>query len=127
MKKLNFKYLKNLISITTFLFLLTLAVFFTEYKIYFNPAMISALFYIVFTSLFFHYRVSSAMNRSVAQFNATFMATIALKLLSNIIFIVVYLLFIKENTKSFVLYYLFLYFIFLFFDIKEILFELKKK
>jgi len=127
MKSLNFKYLKNLISITTLLFLLSMVVFFTKYKIYFSHSMILALFYIVLTSLFFHYRVSSAINRSIAQFNAIFMATIAIKLLLNISFIVIYLLLINENTKSFVLYYLFLYFIFLFFDIKEILFELKKE
>ncbi len=127
MKTISPQYLRKLISISTLVLFVTIALFASVFKPYFTYIIPITQLFIIFTSLFFHSKMTGALSKSNIQFNTAFLSTTALKLLFNILFISLYIGFIKENVKVFVVYFLVMYFIYLIFDVKSILFEMKIK
>jgi len=126
MKVLSSNYLKKVSTVATLIFFVTALLFLTILKDYYIHIIPFILIYLVSSSIFFHRKLILAQNKSTIQFNSAFLASIALKLLFNLIFIIVYLVFYKQNLIVFVSYFMILYFVFLIFDVKAILSEITK-
>lgn len=119
------KYLKSLTTISGILIFLSIIAFaFIFQESYLHIIPISFLF-VILTSIFFHIRVKKGIKKSQAKFNAAFLGATAIKLLLNLAFIIVYLILYRENLIVFISYFMILYFVFLFFDVKTILDEIK--
>ena len=125
MKNLSPNYLKKLISVSSAIFILSSIIFATILKDFYLHIIPITFLFITLSSAFFHLKVISAKNKSSIQFNAAFLGAMGIKLLLNIVFIVTYLILYKENAIIFLSYFLALYFIYLVFDVKAILPELK--
>ena len=127
MKTLSPQYLRKIISLSALVLFVTIALFVSVLEPFYSHIIPITQLFIIFTSLFFHHKMTGALTKSNIQFNTAFLSTTALKLLFNILFISLYIGFVKENVKVFIVYFLLMYFIYLMFDVKSILFEMKIK
>ena len=127
MKNLSTNYLKKIISVSSTVFIISGLAFATVLKDFYLHIIPITFLFVTLSSVLFHKRVISAKKKSSIQFNSAFIGAMGIKLLLNIIFIIIYLVLYKENAIIFISYFLALYFIYLIFDVKAILVELKNE
>ena len=82
------------------------------------------LFFLSSTSIV-HYILTKAGNQKITKFSTFFMASTSAKLFLHLIFIVLYVIFNKENAVVFLITFFILYVVFTFFETYSLLNDLK--
>ncbi|NOZ47517.1 MAG: hypothetical protein GXO79_12160 [Chlorobi bacterium] len=95
-------------------------------KYYLNIYPYVILFFFL-TGILFHTIILKLSKKNISKFSTYYMLSSTLKLLSYIIFMVIYLIFNKEDAISFVLYFFILYALYTAFEVLLVLPEIKKK
>lgn len=113
------KFLKNL-SILTLISGLIYFLFFIKFKEYYlNVFLFVVIFFYILTSTV-HYFLLKASLKKFAKFSVNFMLTTSAKLVIYIFFMVLYLLFFKQNAIPFILFFFTNYLVFTIFEIISI-------
>lgn len=125
--KLSKSYIQSMGTFSAAIAFLSILAFATILKPYFSVNIPIAFIFIVFSSVMFHKNIVAAKSKQGTQFNTAFVAALSAKLLGSLFFVLLFLVIYKKEAMPFVLYFITLYFIFLFFEIKLLLKEIKTK
>jgi len=115
------RYFFQLLAICVSIIALALVLFSTVLKAYYLPVFPFLLAFVVGITLLEHWSLSLSVKKNPNRFNQVFMAASALKLLSILLMMVIYLLIDKSGIISFVIGVFILYVIFTFFEVNALL------
>ncbi len=125
---MNPKFKKFIIRVSLFtliVFLLTFIVIFTINQSWFLPIfpVVTLFFYII--TVIIHYILSKSAEKRMAKFSVNFMLSTSLKLIIFLMFMVLYVVFDKQNAVSVILLLFINYLLFTVFEVVSILKELR--
>lgn len=123
----NFKiFIKNL-TITSFIASCIYLIFFIIDKNHYLAIFPFVIIFFYVITLSVHYFLSKSLKDRIAKFSVNFMITTTIKLIIYASFVIIYLLFNKNEAITFVVFFIINYLIFTIFEVVSILRELKKQ
>ena len=121
------KYITRLLIFAAVLSLVVYGLFTTVLEQFYLPVFPYLIAFFVSISVLVHFILLKASNYRIAKFSTFFMGSVTLKLFMYIIFLVVYVLFDKENAVPFLITFFVLYLVFTIFETISLLIDLKEK
>lgn len=121
------KYTTRLLSFTVIISLVAYALFGTVLEKFYLPVFPYLIGFFVSVSLLVHFTLLKASDFRIAKFSTFFMGSITAKLFLYIIFLVIYVLFDKENAVVFLITFFVFYLLFTIFETISLLIDLKEK
>ncbi len=105
-------YIINILSISIVLSVLAFILFYFVLQQYYLQIFPVMILFFIFTNIAIHYILTKAGNKNIRQFSTYFMASIGLKLLVYMMFIITYVLMNRANATNFVIQFFALYLVY---------------
>ena len=121
------KYITRLLIFAAVLSLVVYGLFTSVLEQFYLPVFPYLIAFFVSISVLVHFILLKASNYRIAKFSTFFMGSVTLKLFMYIIFLVVYVLFDKENAVPFLITFFVFYLAFTVFETISLLIDLKEK
>jgi L-asparagine transporter-like permease len=117
MEKSIKKYIQNLGIISLLLLVISVPLYLTLLKPWFNYVFPFVILYFFLLSSFQHYKLIKTAKDNPRVFNTNYMAWFGLKLFLHLSFVIIYVLINRSQALSFVLFFGFCYVVYTAFDV----------
>ncbi|MBN2598040.1 hypothetical protein [Labilibaculum sp.] len=117
MEKSFKKYIRNLGIISGALIVISVLMYLTLLKPWFNYVFPFVILYFFLISSFQHYKLVKTAKENPRVFNTNYMAWFGIKLFSHLSFVIIYVLLDRSQALSFVLFFGFCYVVYTAYDV----------
>ena len=121
------KFLKKIILFFVIITLIAAVLFLSVLKEYYMPIYLYSLIFCFAVTVLFHYILLKSLDERINRFSNKYMLLTVAKLFLYLLFVVIYLYFVKIHIMWFVFVFLILYALFSVFEVLTILSVLKRK